>query len=179
MRHDSVKRCRVRTSIRSLEQEAGMIRDKVLERALVFAVGVFLAADADAQPPPQAPPASAPAKSPSPAAPPAGDPALEPRAIAILKASGDRLAAARTLSFTAVVSYESPSRIGPALVYTTQSRVTVQRPGTLRVIQSGDPASEFLNPEGERGDYRIGGGGGAGGAASTQTHCQARVTPSP
>ena len=48
------------------------------------------------------------------------------------------------MRFTAVVAYESPSRLGPPLVYTTRSEVTLQRPDKLRVITSGDgPASEF------------------------------------
>ena len=47
-------------------------------------------------------------------------------------------------AFTAVISYESPSRLGPPLVYTTKSEVTLQRPDKLRVITPGDgPASEF------------------------------------
>jgi len=66
------------------------------------------------------------------------------RALQILKASSSRLAAARSMSFTAVVSYENPSRPGPALVYTTKSEVTMQRPDKLRVITPGDgPAEEF------------------------------------
>src|SRR5215470_16012535 len=70
--------------------------------------------------------------------------ALEPKAIDILKASSGRLAAARTLSFTAVAAYENPSRPGPPLLYTTRSTVTLQRPDKLRVITPGDgPASEF------------------------------------
>lgn len=71
-------------------------------------------------------------------------PALEPKAIALLKAMSSRLAAARTIAFTAVTTYESPSRIGPPLVYTTLSEVTLQRPDKLRVIVPGDgSASEF------------------------------------
>src|SRR6266498_1794963 len=71
-------------------------------------------------------------------------PDLEPRAIALLKASGDRLAAARSLSFTAVEIFEHPSRHGHPLAYATKSEVTLQRPDRLRVIISGDgPASEF------------------------------------
>src|SRR5215475_15121365 len=71
-------------------------------------------------------------------------PALEPKAIEILKASSAKLAAAKTMSFTAVTSYEGPSRLGPPLVYTTRSEVTMQRPDKLRVITPGDgPASEF------------------------------------
>ena len=43
-----------------------------------------------------------------------------------------------------MVTYESPSRLGPPLVYTTRSEVTLQRPDKLRVITPGDgPASEF------------------------------------
>ncbi len=101
---------------------------------------MLLTANANAQ---QTPPASEPAKAPSPTAPPTA-PVLEPKAIDILKASSSRLAAARSMTFTAVVSYESPSRLGPALLYTTKSLVTLQRPDKLRVIQSGDgPVSEF------------------------------------
>jgi hypothetical protein len=71
-------------------------------------------------------------------------PALEPKAIEILKATSDRLAAALSMSFTADVSYESPTRQGPPLVYATQSDVTLVRPDKLRVITPGDgPASEF------------------------------------
>ena len=48
------------------------------------------------------------------------------------------------MTFTAVVSYENPSRLGTPLVYTTKSEVALQRPDKLRVITSGDgPASEF------------------------------------
>jgi hypothetical protein len=69
---------------------------------------------------------------------------IEPKAVEILKASSRRLASARTMKFTAVVYYESPSRLGPALVYTTKSEVTLERPDKLRVITPYDgPASEF------------------------------------
>ena len=95
----------------------------------------LLARQRDAQ---QAPPPAAAKAAPSDA------PALEPKAIEILKAASARLAAARSMSFTAVVTYESPSRLGPPLVYTTRSEVTLQRPDKLRVITPGDgPASEF------------------------------------
>jgi hypothetical protein len=120
-----------------------MIRTTRLRRSLVLALSVFVVASANAQSPPASPvPGST-------AAPPAGVPAptgppLEPKAIEILKASSAKLAAARTLSFTAVASYESPSRPGPALLYTTRSMVTLQRPDKLRVITPGDgPASEI------------------------------------
>uniref|UniRef100_B8HV50 Periplasmic protein-like protein n=1 Tax=Cyanothece sp. (strain PCC 7425 / ATCC 29141) TaxID=395961 RepID=B8HV50_CYAP4 len=86
------------------------------------------------------------AKGESPTTTPATDPpaALEPKAMAILKAMGDRLAAARTLTFTSIATYESPSRLGPPLAYTTTSQVTLQRPDKLQVITPGDgSASEF------------------------------------
>src|SRR5271165_1715164 len=71
-------------------------------------------------------------------------PVLEPKAIELLKASCARLAAAHAMSFTAEVTYESPSRMGFPLAYTTKSDVVMQRPDKLRVIISGDgPASEF------------------------------------
>ena len=71
-------------------------------------------------------------------------PALEPKAIEILKAASSRLAAAHSMTFTADVTYESPTRQGPPLVYATQSDVTLVRPNKLRVITPGDgPASEF------------------------------------
>jgi hypothetical protein len=71
-------------------------------------------------------------------------PGLEPRAIAILKASSAVLASAQSMAFTAVVSYESPSRLGPPLIYSTRSEVMVQRPDKLKVITVGDgPSSEF------------------------------------
>ncbi len=57
-----------------------------------------------------------------------------------------RLAAAKTLSFTAVTTYESPSRIGPPLVYTTTSDVRVQRPDKFSVVTPGDgPPSEIYD----------------------------------
>jgi len=69
---------------------------------------------------------------------------LEPKAVEILKATGDRLAAAHTLSFTAVETFESLSRQGVPLVFANKYEVTLQRPDKLRVILAGDgPASEF------------------------------------
>ena len=121
-----------------------MIRDKSRKCALLLALGVFLATSGHAQPPQHAPQAAKPAKAPRKAAAPTVTPVLESKALAILKAASDRLAAARSMSFTAVISYESPSRLGPPLVYTTTSEVTLQRPDKLRVLTLGDgPASEF------------------------------------
>ena len=84
------------------------------------------------------------AKTPSPPSVPPPAITLEPKAIEILKAACSRLAAAKAMAFTVVLSYESASRLGAPLVYTTKSEVAVQRPDKLRVITSGDgPASEF------------------------------------
>src|SRR5882672_4328959 len=75
---------------------------------------------------------------------PAPAPVLEPKAIEILKAACARLAAAHSMSFTALISYESPSRLGPPLIYTVRDDVTLQRPDKLKVVTPGDgPASEF------------------------------------
>src|SRR6266487_1889725 len=71
-------------------------------------------------------------------------PSLEPKALDILKAASSRLAAAQTMKFNAVHFYESPSRQGHPLAFTTKSEVALQRPDKLRVIMSADgPASEF------------------------------------
>ena len=69
---------------------------------------------------------------------------VEPRAVEIIKAMSQRLADAQSIKFTALVSEESPSRLGPALLYSTRSDVVLQRPNKLKVITPGDgPASEF------------------------------------
>jgi hypothetical protein len=121
-----------------------MLRNKSLRYALLLALGVFLATSGHAQQSQPAPPAAKPAKASKKASAPVVEPVLEPKALEILKAVSDRLAAARAMRFTAVISYESPSLLGPPLVYTTTSEVTLQRPDKLRVITPGDgPASEF------------------------------------
>jgi hypothetical protein len=121
-----------------------MIRDKSLRYALLLALGVCLAVSAHAQQPQPVPQAKEPAPSQSKEAPPAVQFTLEPKALDLLKAASSRLAAARAMRFTAVVTYESPSRLGTPLAYTTKSEVTLQRPDKLRVLTSGDgPPSEF------------------------------------
>lgn len=103
-------------------------------------IGVATVQDAPAKA--KKPAQAAKTSSPPPVPPPAVT--LEPKALEILKAACNRLAAAKSMAFTTVLSYESPSRLGAPLVYTTKSEVTVQRPDKLRVITSGDgPASEF------------------------------------
>lgn len=70
---------------------------------------------------------------------------LEPRALGILKGASERLASAKTLSFTATTAEESPSRLGPPLTYFATQRVTLKRPDALRVVTSVDgPQSEFF-----------------------------------
>ncbi len=57
---------------------------------------------------------------------------------------GERLAAASLMAFTAVVTYEAPSRPGPALAYPSISEVLMQRLDKLRVITlCHGTASEF------------------------------------
>jgi len=121
-----------------------MIGIESFKRALWLVAGIALAAGVDAQ---QTNPAPNAAKSAKPAAKAAAKPAppeLEPKAVDVLKAMSAKLAGAKAMSFTAIVTYESPSRLGPPLAYTTSSEVVMQRPDKLRVITAGDgPASEF------------------------------------
>lgn len=72
-------------------------------------------------------------------------PVLEQRAVDLLQAMSQRLAAARSMSFTALASYEYPSRLGPPIVYTMRYEVALQRPDQLKIVVPGDgPASEFM-----------------------------------
>ncbi|NUA29801.1 DUF2092 domain-containing protein [Cupriavidus basilensis] len=122
-----------------------MTVEKWLLRVAGVALGLLLSASGIAQ---QPPPAQKPPKATARSADKAGaltfQAGIEPRAVDILKVASARLAAARTMAFTAVVSYESPSRLGPPLVYSTKSQVTLQRPDKLKVVTPGDgPPSEF------------------------------------
>jgi hypothetical protein len=70
---------------------------------------------------------------------------MEARALELLRASSEKLAASRSLAFTATVGYEYPSRLGPPLLYTVRYEVLLQRPDRLRVLIPGDgPASQFF-----------------------------------
>lgn len=115
-------------------------------RALALALAAFIGQDAYAQQStqqPKTPKRPQAAKKEAPAPPPV-QMTIEPQAIEILKAACDRLAAARSMRFTAVATYENPSRLGTPLAYTTKSEVTLQRPDKLRVITPADgPATEF------------------------------------
>lgn len=120
-----------------------MIRNKCFWWSLLLASGVLLATP-NAQSKPQA--AKKKAKTTAAEASPAPEatPSLEPKALDILKGASSRLAAVRTMKFNAVHFYESPSRHGHPLAFTTKSEVTLQKPDKLRVIMSADgPASEF------------------------------------
>ncbi|MGC2352203.1 MAG: DUF2092 domain-containing protein, partial [Candidatus Udaeobacter sp.] len=110
--------------------------------ALLLALGVVLTLPSAQGKPATRKKAKTTAAEASPA--PEATPSLEPKALDILKAASSRLAAARTMKFNAVHFYESPSRQGHPLAFTTKSEVTLQRPDKLRVIMSADgPASEF------------------------------------
>ena len=128
-----------------------MMNSRQLRRGLALLAGLMLAATAGAQT--TAPTATAPAPAPAakPAKPAAKKPAapayklvLEPKAMDLLKATSARLAAAKSMTFTATVGYEFPSKLGPPIVYTMRYDVTMQRPDKLRILMPGDgPASEF------------------------------------
>jgi len=106
--------------------------------ALAVNVGAQTAAPAKQAPAKEAKPAA------KKAAPAENKPVLEPRAMDLLKAMSAKLAAAKTMSFAAVVGYEYPSKLGPPIVYTTRYDVTMQRPDKLRILMPGDgPPSEF------------------------------------
>jgi hypothetical protein len=121
------------------------MRIAILGRAMMAASVAILASVSFAQSPQpsaKAPAASGKGHTESGAAP--FEPGLQPKAIEILKAASARLAAANSMAFTAVVSYEGPSLLGPPLIYSTKSEVTLQRPDKLRVLTLGDgPATEF------------------------------------
>jgi hypothetical protein len=111
-------------------------------RALALVAGILFAATSGAQS------AAAPAKPATKAAkkpvPSQYQLTLEPRAMDLLKATSAKLAAAKSMSFTAAAGYDYPSKLGPPIVYTTRYDVTMQRPDKLRILMPGDgPASEY------------------------------------
>jgi hypothetical protein len=124
-----------------------MIRKTPFPRTLALAVCLGLAGAAAAAPPATTPPAAK-KKSTAKAAPAPSRPApvKEQRAIEVLKASCAKLAAAGSLSFTALGAYEVPSLWGPPIIYGRIYEVTLQRPDKLRVITVGDgPVTEFYD----------------------------------
>ncbi len=73
-------------------------------------------------------------------------PKPDAKAIEILKASCAKLAAAGSMSFTALGAYEVPSLWGPPLIYGRVYEVVLQRPGRLAVLTVGDgPRTEFYD----------------------------------
>ena len=62
---------------------------------------------------------------------------VEQRAIDIIKAASARLAAAKTMSFTAIVDIEYPSKLGPPLAYPVRYDQAMARPDKPRVPQGG------------------------------------------
>jgi hypothetical protein len=100
-----------------------------------------------AETPKRAPKAAKKASTPTPPpAPPRPAPVKEPRAMEILKASCAKLAAAGSLSFTALGAYEVPSLWGPPIIYGRIYEVTLKRPDKLRVITVADgPRTEFYD----------------------------------
>jgi len=120
-----------------------MRSNQFVVRALALAVGVILGASAHAQQPQPAAKAVKAAAKPA-AKPPVPGLVIEPRAIEIVKAASARLAAAKSMAFTATVTYEYPSLLGPPIAVTTRSAVVMQRPDKLLVVTPGDgPASEM------------------------------------
>ncbi|RBP17687.1 hypothetical protein DFR50_102179 [Roseiarcus fermentans] len=100
-----------------------------LSAALLALAPAVFAQNAPA-PAPAAPAASA---QPAPTA-----PALEPKAMEILKAASQTLAAARTMAFTAVSTYERAALNGQPLYYSSIHEVLLERPNRLRVVTPGD-----------------------------------------
>ncbi len=76
-------------------------------------------------------------------------PAIESAALEMLKASSQKLASAKALSFTAMTGYEAPARDGQPLFYTTLSQVALRRPDKLRVETPGDGPPSTLYYDGK------------------------------
>jgi hypothetical protein len=111
---------------------------------MALAVAVTAFSELHAQQPPATGSPAPTAQPPATAPPTEPQPGIEPNAVAILKGMSEKLAAAKTISFTAVSTYESPAVNGQPLYYTTVSQVTVDRPDKLRVMTPGDgPPTEF------------------------------------
>ena len=118
------------------------LRDIAIAALLALGIGTALPALAQAATAPaSAAKAAKPAKTPAPQA---AKFVIEPHAMDLLKATSARLAAAKTMSFTAIVTEEYPSRLGPPLAYAVRYDVAMQRPDKLKIVQSGaGPVSEF------------------------------------
>jgi hypothetical protein len=118
---------------RSVREKSRMTRPTIGPLAVLSIISLLALAPVRAQQP--RPPSEPP---------PPEHPAIEPVALEMLKAMSQRLAAAKSMSFTAVTTYEAPARDGQPLYYATLSQVSLQRPNKLRVITPGDgPPSDF------------------------------------
>lgn len=127
-----------------MEERQNHGRCLTLALVLVLALVVLIATGGYAQQAKQASKTTKPAKAKGTEVVPPVQMAIEPKALDLIREACSRLAAVRSMSFTAVVTYESPSRLGTPLAYTTKSQVVLQRPDKLAVITSGDgPASDF------------------------------------
>jgi hypothetical protein len=116
-----------------------MLRTKIASLTLGCSLAATLAVA-------QAGPASAKKAAPKPSPTARPLPAPEAKAVDILKASCAKLAAAGSISFTALAAYEVPSLWGPPLIYGRISEVVLQRPDKLAVITVGDgPRTEFYD----------------------------------
>ncbi|MFO1306038.1 MAG: DUF2092 domain-containing protein [Burkholderiales bacterium] len=117
----------------------------LIASALALALGVGGAHAQQAAPAPAKPAAkAAPAKPATKKQVSPYKPVVEQRAMDLIKAMSATLAAAKSMSFTATVGYEFPSKLGPPLVFTTRYDVAMQRPDKLRILTVGDgPTSEF------------------------------------
>lgn len=124
---------------------SGKFRPAAVLRAVCVALGCMAWGAMAADAPAASVKSAKPGKAAKPVAAPAYKPIVEEKAMALLKATSQRLAAAKSMAFTATASYEYPSKLGPAIVYTVRYDVALQRPDRLRVSIPGDgPASEFF-----------------------------------
>jgi hypothetical protein len=113
---------------------------RFLPLALVLSAAAAFAAAQTAAPTPN--PAAKKAAKPKPAPP----PVFDPKAMDVLKTTCDKLAAAKSMSFTALGAYEVTSLAGPPIIYGRIYEVTLQRPDKLKVVTPGDgPATEFYD----------------------------------
>jgi hypothetical protein len=63
---------------------------------------------------------------------------IDPKVIAILRASCDALSAAQTMTFTAMDTFQRAAASGQLLYHMVLNHVTMQRPDKLRVLKLGD-----------------------------------------
>ncbi len=75
-------------------------------------------------------------------------PQIEPKVRDILRATCAVLGEAKTMSFTALNTYERAATNGQPLYYTTLNHVTMQRPDKLRVITPGDGIADAFYYDG-------------------------------